>query len=322
MKLCIVMPALNEEATIADVIAQAPRTIEGIDEIQVIVVDDGSTDRTRELSLESGAVVVSHPQNWGVGAAFQSGVEKALELGADYMVNIDSDGQFAPADIPLLLEPLMAGRAEFASASRFKEKDYYPKMSVVKFWGNHAMSLLISALTGVKFYDVSCGFRAYTRDVLLNLNLQGRFTYTQETFLALSFKNIAMEEVPIKLVSGTRQVGKSRVASNLFKYAAQTSKIIFRCFCDYNPFKVFSLLSAPILLVAFLLLIFLGIHYASHGTFSPHKWAGFVGGSLFMMGFLILTIGVIADMLARIRQNQERILYLTRKDLYDSEKRR
>ncbi len=312
-RLCVVLPALNEEKSIEDVLKAIPRDIPTITDIDIVVVDDGSTDKTSEIAKAQGAHVVRHTTNKGVGAAFRSGVDKAIELGADFMVNIDADGQFDPKDIPTVLQPLLDKEAEFASASRFMKKDFYPVMSKVKFYGNHMMSWLISTLTGKKYYDVSCGFRAYSREVLLRLNLFGDFTYTQETFLDLSMKQILIKEVPIKLVCGTRQFGKSRVASNLWRYAINTSKIIFRAFRDYKPMIVFGSIGAILSLFSFFGFAFIAIRYGLTGHFSPYKWVAMTSGFLAAIGLLVFVTSLIADMLARIRLNQERILYMLKK---------
>ncbi len=314
-RLVIVMPALNEAATVQSVIEQIPGEIEGIDEIRVIVVDDGSKDETAAIARAAGAEVVSHPRPRGVGAAFQTGVGAALERRADVMVNIDSDGQFDPTDIPKLVGPIVAGRADFVTASRFAEKEFHPEMSSMKFWGNQGMSLLISMLTGRKFHDVSCGFRAYSRETLLRLNLHGQFTYTQESFLDLTYKGLSILEVPVH-VRGTREHGESRVASNLFRYAVSTSKIIFRSFCDYRPILVFGSIGIALLATSALLAVFLLTHWLQTGYFTPHKWAGFTAGYLGAMGFLVGVSGLVADMLGRMRMNQERILYELRKKAY------
>lgn len=311
-RLCVVIPALNEEATVADVIKKIPREIPGISDVCVVVVSDGSTDRTEELSLAAGAIVVRHPITYGVGRAFQTGVRKALELCADYMVNIDGDGQFDPSAIPELLAPLMSGDADCVSASRFKDKNYHPEMTTVKFYGNRLMSLLVSVLTGKKYYDVSCGFRAYTRDTLLHLNLFGDFTYTQESFLDLTFRKFRIVEVPVK-VRGTREFGESRVASNLFAYAYRTASIITRTFRDYKPLRFFTALSFVIFVAGAGLFGFLMLHYIQTSSFSPHKWAGFCSAFLFIVSFMTFVVGLLADMLARNRRNEERILFLLRR---------
>jgi glycosyltransferase involved in cell wall biosynthesis len=309
MKLCVVIPVFNEAATIADVIDRIPRDIKGISETDVVVVDDGSTDDTARLAKDAGAIVVHHLENQGVGVAFQTGVAKALALGADYMVNMDGDGQFNPEDIRNLLRPLLEDGAEFATASRFKDATYHPEMSTIKYYGNRFMSALISRLCGRRYYDVSCGFRAYTYNTLLKMNLFGAFTYTQESFLDLTFKGIRVCEVPV-MIRGTREFGKSRVASNLFRYAIQTGKIIFRSYRDYKPMRLFGFLALVLFILSLILFTFLMTHYVLQGQFSPHIWAGMSAGALLGLSMLFFMTGLIADMLARIRINQERMLYM------------
>jgi hypothetical protein len=193
------------------------------------------------------------------------------------------------------------------AASRFKDPGLYPDMSRTNFLGNRLMSLLVSRLTGRAFHDVSCGFRAYSRDALLRLNLFGSFTYTQETFLDFAFKDISMLEVPVE-VRGRREHGSSRVASNLFRYAWQTLKIIVRTMRDYRPLKLFSGISLALLVLGLIPAVFLAVHYAGTGSFSPHKWAGFLAGFLFLLSAMGYLLGFILDMFARMRVNQEEIL--------------
>jgi glycosyltransferase involved in cell wall biosynthesis len=311
--LCIVLPALNEAATIHQVIGRIPREYPGVAAVKIIVVDDGSKDDTAALAEAAGAVVVRHATNRGVGKAFQTGVLTALEHGADIMVNIDADGQFDPNNIHDLLAPILAGKADFVTASRFLDPALVPQMPPVKLFGNRAMSWLISRLTNQQFADVSCGFRAYTRDALLNLNLFGDFTYTQESFLDLSFKGLRIVEIAIP-VRGVREFGKSRVASNIPSYALRSFKIIFRAFRDYRPMRVFGWFAFLLELLAFALGIFLAVHYIRSGEFSPHKWAGFASGFFAAVGLIVFVVGLLGDMLARIRMNQERILYLLKRN--------
>jgi len=312
VKLCVAIPALNEERSIETVIEAVPRSIEGVTSLQIVVVDDGSSDATRRLASAAGAHVISHGENRGVGAAFHSALEYALAMGADILVNIDGDGQFDPADIARLVAPVVADEADFVTASRFADPALYPDMPRVKFLGNKMMSWLISFLTGKDFRDVSCGFRAYSRLALLHLNLFGTFTYTQETFLDLSFKRLRIRELPMA-VRGTRQFGKSRVASSISRYAARTALIIFRSFRDYRPMIVFGSLAALMATLATALGLFLLVHYARTGQFSPHKWAGFSAGFLFTTAMVTFVTGLIADMLARIRSNQERMLLMLKR---------
>jgi len=301
--IAVVLPAFNEEAQIGEVIAAIPDFVD-----HIIVVDDGSTDQTAQIAEKAGAVTISHKNNRGVGAAFNTGVQTVLTMQADIMVNMDADGQFNPKDIEKLIQPIIEGEAGFVTASRFIDKEFVPRMPAIKRIGNRFMSRFISRLTKHKFYDVSCGFRAYNRDTLHRLNLFGDFTYTQETFIDLVFKHIDVLEVPVH-VEGKRAHGKSRVASNLFRYGYQTLQIIIRTFRDNKPFRLFGSMSVISFLIGLGFGTFLGIHYLQHGEFTPHKWAGFVSGFFLVVGLLLLLIGFVLDMFARMRRVQEEILF-------------
>ncbi|HVY44486.1 MAG TPA: glycosyltransferase family 2 protein [Minicystis sp.] len=319
-KLLVILPALNEEATIATVIGKIPRSMPGVDAVEVVVVDDGSTDATVALAKKAGASVVSHGRNLGVGAALQSGLEEALNRGADVAVNIDADGQFEPSDIEKLVRAVVEAGADLASASRFKDKSLVPTMPRMKYLGNQWMASIISYLAGQRFADVSCGFRAYSREALLQLVLTGRFTYTQETFLVLASKGLRITEVPIK-VRGEREYGKSRVASNLFRYAYRTSGIIFACIRDYRPAAVFNPAAFVLFLLGLAVASFFLWHRITAGRFSPHIWAGFTAGALMGLALVIFALGQVAMMLARIRAVQDRQLYLLRKHMQSPPRR-
>ena len=311
-RLLVIMPALNEELLIGDVIRAIPTQISGIDAIEVLVVDDGSTDNTVAVAREAGATVVSLHANMGLGIAMQRGIDEAVRRGVDYAVNIDSDGQFDPSDIPRLLEPLIGGEADFVSASRFKDKALVPRMPLVKRVGNWGMSRIVSWICGQSFADVSCGFRAYTRDVMLQLVLSGSFTYTQESFILLAQRNARIREVPLK-VRGVRAQGKSRIASNLFRYAYRTVGIIYSCVRDFTPASVFNAAAFSMFLLATGLATFFLWHRITSGQFTPHVWSGFLSAFLFGVGLMTFWVGQVAEMIARQRRLQERQLYLMRK---------
>ena len=311
-RLVVLIPALNEEATVGLVVEQCCRLRSAFPALRVLVVDDGSSDRTAEVAEAAGALVVSHQANHGVGRAFRTGVDRALRLGADILVNVDADGQFDPLLIPDLIAPILGGRADFTTASRFKDPSLVPAMPWVKKLGNRMMSVLVSRITGQSFRDVSCGFRAYSREAALRLNLWGDFTYTQETFLDLAIKEMRIAEIPMA-IRGVRQHGESKVASSLWRYARKTSRILFHSFRDYWPMPFFGLVSLFFLVPGSLLLLFLLAHRLTSGSFSPHIWAGLTGGSLCGAGLLVLVVGLVGQMLKRIRLNQEQLLYYHRK---------
>lgn len=285
MKLVILIPALNEASSIAQVIRSMPASINGVDQIQVLVVDDGSSDNTALSAREAGAIVVSHPYNQGVGKAFNTGLAKALGMGADIMINIDADGQFCPTDIPLLIAPIVEGKAEFVSGDRFRTADGKLErpdyMSKIKFWGNQRMSDLVGFVTGKRYDDVSCGFRAYSKEALMRLNLTGKFTYTQESFLDLANKGMNITTIPVNVTYFPDR--KSRVAGSILKYMFQTVKIIFRAYRDYNPLKFFGLLGLAPFGISILSGVFVLFHYFTTGAFSPYIFIAFATVYLFSL---------------------------------------
>jgi glycosyltransferase involved in cell wall biosynthesis len=310
--LIVAIPCLNEEQTIATVVSGVPRDIPGIGQIEIVVFDDGSTDETATRARDAGAEVISSKGNRGLGATFRDAVGIALSKGADYMVHIDGDGQFDPTDIPLLLTPVIEEQAHMVTASRFLDKSLVPSMPRIKRMGNAGVAWIVWLLTGRRFRDVSCGFRAFSRETLLRMNLFGTFTYTQESFLDLIFKDLTILEVPVK-VRGVREFGTSRIAASIPRYAVRSLKIMMRAFISYRPFWLFFALASLFFLIGFGHLIFLGLHYLDTGAFSPHIWAGFVGGSFSFLGVMTFVTGLVGDMLVRIRMNQENILYQMKK---------
>jgi len=316
MKLGIIIPALNEEEKIAKTVQNIPRKIKGIKNIEVLVVDDGSKDKTRSEAIKSGAKVISHDTNKGVGEAFQTGLEWALSSKKDILVNIDADGQFNPDDIPGLIEPILQNNADVVIANRF-QKGRPENMSATKYHGNKMMTFLINKLSGLNLTDVSSGFRAYNREAMLRLNLLGGFTYTQESILDLSTKGLRVRNHDVKVIYFKSR--KSRVASSIPSYALKTSAIIFKSFRDYSPLKFFGFTGLSLLIIGFLLDIFVLWHYLNNGSFTPYVSVILIGIYLNTLGLGIVILGVIADMFDRVRKNQENILYLLKKQRYERE---
>lgn len=315
MKLIIYMPALNEEKDIKYVIAALPKAVNKIDCVEYLVVDDGSTDKTAEFALATGAKVVFHRRNRGVGAAFQSAVQFALENGADILVGIDADRQFDASEIPAILEPILDKKADMVIGNRFT-LGIPAHMPPLKYWGNKKVAQLISYVSGQTFQDVSCGFRAYSREALLHLNIFAEFTYTHETILSLAYQGLRIMEFPITVQYDPER--KSRIASSILNYAIQTSKIVLRVMLDYRPIRVFGALGMIFILIGIGFELFLFVHYIlSHG-FSPYKAVGFIGLGFVIFGMLVLVIALIADMLNRLRINHDKVLYELKKIRYDN----
>jgi glycosyltransferase involved in cell wall biosynthesis len=335
MKLLVTIPALNEEKTIAQVISGIPRNIPGIDELEVIVMNDGSTDRTAEIASRAGAMVVNLVGRPGLGYVFRTGIERAMRRGADIIVNIDGDGQFNSADIRKLVMPLLQDHADFVTCSRFADPALRPEMPVVKFHGNRVVTRIINWVCGgTNFTDVSCGFRAFNREAAYRLTLFGRFTYTQECFIDLFSKGLRIVEVPLK-VRGVREHGKSRVASSIWKYATNSLPIILRAMRDIQPLKFFGGISAILGILGLLTGGFVTAWYAIgdriklppvngkvvwhtvHRT-SPFTSLITVSGALFTLAFLLFALALLADMLGRHRRISEELLYLARRRIYST----
>lgn len=284
MKLVIVIPALNEEKNIAAVVENIPRKMEGVSELRIVVVNDGSTDNTSKVANDVGAEVIEHPYHLGLGAAFDTGLQFALDHNFDLMVTIDGDGQFDPQDIKKIVKPILAGKADFVTASRFVSKKFRPEMPLIKLWGNKLVSALVSRLTRKRFFDVSCGFRAYSQKAMLSLNLLGGFTYTHEVFLDLAFRNLRISEIPVKVRYFPSR--RSRIASKLLSYGVNTLKIVFRAYRDYRPLRFFFGVGGLFLVTAAFFGSILLWTFVNTGEFRPNIWSGFVGAAFFFVAIV------------------------------------
>ncbi len=320
-KCVVIIPALNEEKTIGKLIDAIPKTLfEERVSLEVVVINDGSTDQTADIAKKSGAFVINHNRPQGVGASFSEGVKEALQRRADYAVNIDADGQMDPADIEKLLDPIVRGMFDMVTASRFMNKELLPQMPKIKIWGNKQVARMVSNIVGKRYCDVACGFRAYNRETLLRLNLRGRFTYTQETFIHLAnSSHIRIEEIPV-CIRGEREYGKSRVASNVFKYGVRSGSIILSAFKDYQPIRFFGGLSLFFLFVGSMLEIVFMAHYFIVGQFRDYLWAGLTGAFMALIAMIFFVLMILSDTLGKMIKTEEDILYYNKLNTYYSKK--
>lgn len=310
-KLVVIIPCYNEEKTLSLVIKSIPKKILGISEVEILAIDDGSTDNTAKIARKLKVKLASHFKNEGLGVAFKTGIEEALKMKADIITNIDADMQFNPLDIPKLIKPIVDGKADMVTATRFKDKRLIPKnMPRFKKIGNRGFTTMVNFLTGGNFTDTQCGFRAYTKRAALALNLFGRFTYTQEVFIDLVNKGIKIAEVPVKVKYFKER--KAKISHSLFNYGIRALVIILRTFRDYKPLVFFGIPGVAVfgggLLFTFYFVVFWLI---KHQT-TPVKTYGFVGAVGLIFGFLLIILALIADMFKRMRRNQEEILYKMR----------
>lgn len=196
MKLAVVVPAYNEEKTVGKVIHQIPKRIPGIEKVEIIVVDDGSTDWTVSEAMKAGAKVIRHKMNMGLAISFRDGLDAALEDGADVIVNTDADLQYDQRDIPKLIKPIIKGEADIVLTDRNVWK--LPHMPLGKKIGNKLATWIVRILSGFPVKDAQSGFRAFSREAALNLNVLSGYTYVQETIIQAVFKKMKITQVPCK----------------------------------------------------------------------------------------------------------------------------
>ncbi|MGB6464507.1 MAG: glycosyltransferase family 2 protein [Nitrosotalea sp.] len=239
MKLVILIPAYNEEATIEKVIKSIPQKIFGIDKIEILVVNDGSVDRTSDLAFNCGAdKVVSHKVNMGVGAAFMTGIRNAISMDADVVVTLDADAQFTADQIPELIFPILNRQSDVVIGSRFL-KNIPLNMPKIKLIGNGVFTKMISFLVNQKFTDTQTGFRAYSKDAILNISVVNEFTYTQEVLIDLKFKGFKISEIPVAVSYDDKR--KSRVVKSIFNYTRKSISVIIRSLIYHRPVLAFGI---------------------------------------------------------------------------------
>lgn len=319
MKLVIISICLNEGKTIKEVLDRMPKKIEGVDDIVKLVVDDGSTDDTAKIARENGAIVFSNNSQKRLAYSFQFAINKALELGADIAVNIDGDLQFRPEEISQLVKPILDDKADFVVGNRFIDpktgNSVIPKnMKKSKYYGNKIGAKVINIMSKTEFSDVTCGFRAYNREALLHLNINGKYTYTQESFQLLATKKLDIVQVPISIKYFKGR--KSRVVSSIFSFVFTSGLNIVRVFRDFAPLKFFGILGLFPFVLGTSLIIFMMVHWLRTGDFSPYKAVGFAGIYFFTLGIFIFVIGFLSDILGRIINNQEKSVYFQKKIYY------
>lgn len=310
MKLLIVSICKNEAATIEDLLVRMPKKIKGVSSISFLVVDDGSTDKTAQLARKSGAKTLSDGVSKGLAFRFREVVNYALENDYDAMVNIDGDLQFSPEDIPNIVEPVVSNRADFVAADRFTDPDTGEmrkplNMPAVKYYGNKLGAKVVSRLSDTVFRDVTCGFRAYNKNALIALNINGKHTYTQESFQVLAAKMMRIVTIPTEVKYFKDR--KSRVVTSVPRFIIKSAVNILRSYRDFAPLRFFFALGVLPFVVGISCLVFILVHWIATGDFSPYKFVGFAGLYLISVGMFFWALALLADMLVRVLNNQEKI---------------
>jgi len=319
--LVVMVPCFNEEKTIAELVKRIPRKINGVSQVKVLVLNDGSKDNTVSQAKKAGAdKIYSHYPNKGLGVTFRKGLEEALRMGANVIVNIDADLQFNPEDIPLIAKPVIQGVADMCTATRFAVKELEPKMPFIKKFGNLFFTKLISLILNKKFTDTQCGFRAYSKEAALRANLFGKFTYTQETFINLANKGMIITEVPIK-VRGEREHGKSKIVKSWWAYGIKSGIIITRAIVDSHPLKFFGLLGGTLFAVGFFPGLWLFIRWLNLGITHPYSSLITFSATFMILGFLLLILALLSDLIDRQKKLVEESIYLQKKMMLENNKK-
>ena len=314
MKLIVNIPAFNEEAKLGETIARIPKNFSGIDEVFIQVIDDGSKDNTAQVAKDAGAnFVYSHQVNRGIGVTFRTAVEKALKNGADIMVNIDADGQFEPKDIQKLIQPILDGEVDMTSADRFSKKTAVD-IPWVKSFLNRVAAWLIGKFMNTRIKDLTCGFRAYSREALLRLNLPGDFTYTQEVIIDLLGKNLKIKWVPVVVQYFPER--KSREVRSIYRYVNNSFKIILKAIRDVRPMKFFGIPGITLVIASLVVLAIFFTLYFQDLKVTPYRNYLLLSGTLFLVGLQFVVFALIADMIKSNRKLTEDQMYLFKKEKY------
>lgn len=314
MKLIIQIPCLNEAETLEIALNDLPKNIEGIDEIEYLIINDGSKDDTVEVAKKWGVHhVVSFKQNKGLAKGFMAGLDACLRNGADIIVNTDADNQYCGADIEKLVRPIVDGKADIVIGER--PIDDTEHFSPLKKKLQHIGSWTVRIASKSDIPDAPSGFRAYSREAAMRLNVVNEYTYTLETIVQAGHEKFAMMAVPIRT---NEELRESRLFSSMFGYIKKSMVTIVRSFMMYKPLRFFGLIGAFFFLVG----LVLGIRYIVFmftGGAGGHIQSLILASTLLMMGTMTGVIGLQADIIAANRKIMEDIQYHVRKIDYDNE---
>lgn len=317
MNVVVYLPALNEAETIGDVLDAIPSRLPAIDSIRAIVVDDGSTDATGAIARRHGAAVVRHSRNLGTGRTFVTGVSAALRAGADIIVSMDADGQFRGEDIARLIEPIREGRADVVLCSRFADGNLVGKMAWPKRTGNALLTRAVSWIAGKRFTDVSCGFRAMSREAALRVDIHSDYEYIHESLLNWSRVGLTIEEVALPVLA-ERPVGESRIMRSVLQYGMRSGPVLIRATRDYSPMKFFGLLSLAAIVPGLLAGVFVTGHWLRTSETAPYTSLITISVGALLFGLLLGVVALLADLIARLRFQLEEMLYESRRSRLDA----
>lgn len=308
MKLIIQIPCLNEAATLEVALNDLPKHIDGIDEIEVLIINDGSTDNTVEVAKKWGVNhVVSFPQNKGLAKGFMAGIDACVRLGADIIVNTDADNQYRGDDIETLIRPILDKKADIVIGER--PIDDTEHFSPLKKKLQHLGSYVVRKASNTDIPDAPSGFRAYSREAALHVNVINNYTYTLETIVQAGREKMAITSVPIRT---NPELRRSRLFHSMFEYVKRSMLTIVRAYMMYRPLTFFSIVGLIPLVGGVLLGIRFMIFYL-RGAGNGHIQSLVFASMLIMLGAMVIVIGMQADLLAANRKLLEDVQYRIRR---------
>ncbi len=313
MKLIIQIPCYNEEEALTVTLNDLPRQIDGIDEIEYMIIDDGSTDRTVETAEAWGVnYIVRFPRHKGLADGFMAGIDECLRQNADIIVNTDADNQYSGRDVESIVRPILDGKADFVIGERpIDEMNFSPLKKRLQ----HLGSFVVRRASKTDIPDAASGFRAYSREAALHLNVVSRYTYTLEQIVQAGRTGISIVSVPVRI---NEELRPSRLSKNTFDYVWRSVLTIARAYMMYRPLMAFVSVSAVPILAG----LILGVRYLilfSQGHGSGHVQSLLLAVTLILMGGMILVVGLLADLIAANRKILQEIQYRTREIDYRTE---
>jgi glycosyltransferase involved in cell wall biosynthesis len=309
VKLIIQIPCLDEEDQLPVTLAALPREVPGFDEVEWLIIDDGSTDRTIEVAYNQGVDhIVKLTNNKGLATAFQAGLDAALKLGADVIVNTDADNQYVAGDIPTLVAPILAGEADMVVGDRnVMDIEHF---SFVKKRLQRLGSWVVRRASGTNIPDATSGFRAYNREAALSLTVVSKFTYTLESLIQAGKSLVAVSDVSVRT---NKQMRESRLFGSVGAYVRRNAAAIFRIYASYEPLFVFSVLATIVFGAAVVAWLPFLVDWVVNGRREGHVQSILLGGVLLVAAIQLFALGVIADLISAHRTVSQRTLERVRR---------